>query len=143
MRLRCYFPAEEALAFSISVESDADVQVARQRIFRYLKDEGQLHDIRRSSDLRLYKARIFPLPQVLTDNSQQAGNIPVTNSQLTERCRQWLHSQPDTANLAAGSGSWTELVDLFPGGPPKHMIHIIVADEEGMFIQSSFKSPCA
>ncbi|KJA26398.1 hypothetical protein HYPSUDRAFT_1065839, partial [Hypholoma sublateritium FD-334 SS-4] len=112
MRLRCYFPTEEALAFTISVESDANVHIARQHIFQYLKNEEQLpHDVRRSSDLRLYKARLFLLSQV----------------QNVERCRQWIHSQPDTANLAAGFSGFTGLVDVFRGGLPDDMIHIIVA----------------
>ncbi|RXW14766.1 hypothetical protein EST38_g11088, partial [Candolleomyces aberdarensis] len=61
-------------------------------------------------DIQLYKADISTTPK----------------QDILQRTREWLYVQPAEARLHA----FEELEDLFPDGPPKGKLHIIIANTE-------------
>ncbi|RXW13108.1 hypothetical protein EST38_g12746 [Candolleomyces aberdarensis] len=105
----CCFPTDEGYFFVVSANSNQKVGHLLKVVCDDLKAAGHSLLLK---DIRLYKANISTTPK----------------QDILQRTREWLYVQPAEARLHA----FQELEDLFPDGPPKGKLHIIIANTEAL-----------
>ncbi|KAJ2935845.1 hypothetical protein H1R20_g1250, partial [Candolleomyces eurysporus] len=107
LELNCCFPTDKDYFFVVSAPSNQKIGHLLKVVRDDLNAAG--HGLL-LKDIQLYKADISTKPK----------------QDILQRIREWLHVQPAEARLQA----FEELEELFPDGPPRGTVHIIIANTE-------------